>query len=204
MTDVRKNVLLIFIKNPERGNVKTRLAKTLGEQAALEVYRQLLTHTRNVTKSLQCRRQLWYSDYIDNGDSWEKKHYEKKLQKGNDLGERMKDAFRRAFGEGAERVVVIGSDCAELTSEHIRNAFRELKRHEIVIGPSRDGGYYLLGMTAFYPALFEDIPWSTSGVYDETVARIKERGRSYEKLALLNDIDTKEDLLKSGKKLEGQ
>jgi len=202
MRNSETEVLLIFIKNPKMGQVKTRLAETIGNRRAFKIYKKLLTLTRSVTDQLSCYRQLWYSQFIDNNDDWEASNYDKKIQQGNDLGERMKYAFSEAFTAGFERAVIIGSDCAELQPKHIRRAFTVLKHHDIAIGPSQDGGYYLLGMNAFYPQLFAEIDWSTSSVFKDTIDRIKTLNLTYQKLPMLNDIDTGEDLRESGRRLQ--
>lgn len=199
----RKEVLLIFIKNPEAGKVKTRLAETLGDREACRVYRKLLALTRTVSSGVECRRQLWYSRYIDGDDPWDPASYDKRLQQGDDLGERMKYAFEQAFASGFERAVVIGSDCAELEQNHIKDAFRALENRDIVIGPSKDGGYYLLGMNAPHPRLFEEISWSTASVFEDTMSRIRELDLSCEILPVLNDIDTEEDLRNAAQRLQG-
>ena len=197
MKNNSKNVLLIFIKNPEKGNVKTRLAESIGEEKALNVYHKLLQVTYEATCSLECRRQVWYSSYIDNDDIWPSDEYDKQLQNGKDLGERMKNAFKQSFSNGYEKAVIIGSDCAEMTEQIIEQAFEHLDENEVVVGPSQDGGYYLLGMRDFYPALFEDVNWSTSSVFKQTVKRIENLKLSMQLLPMLNDIDTIEDLSQS-------
>lgn len=202
MTDRNgKEVLLIFVKNPRLGKVKTRLAETVGKEKALKIYQRLLDLTRDITSDLECDRQLWYSGFIDKDDQWEESLYEKKLQKGSGLGERMENGFREAFDKGYERVVIIGSDCAQLRKENIERAFAALEDHDIVIGPSKDGGYYLLGMRAPYPQLLDNKEWSTDSVYQETVAQLKELNLSFKRLALLNDIDTEQDMIDSGARL---
>lgn len=202
MTDNNSNnVLLIFVKNPKLGEVKTRLAETVGDEKALEIYQRLLNLTRDITDGLECDRQLWYSGFIDKNDQWDESLYDKKLQRGSGLGERMKNAFREAFDEGYERAVIIGSDCAQLRRENIEMAFAALVDHDIVIGPSKDGGYYLLGMGTLYPQLFDDKEWSTDSVYNETVDQIKGLGLSFKRLPLLNDIDTERDMIESGQRL---
>lgn len=192
-----ENILLIFAKNPERGRVKTRLAESVGEEKALEIYQQLLKITKSITDKLTCNRQVWYSDFIEDEDIWSTGDYEKKLQKGSDLGERMKKAFRQAFASSYEKVIIIGSDCAALTPEIINQGFDLLEKKEVVIGPSQDGGYYLLGMREFHPRLFDDMTWSTASVYENTLTRIRELGLKYENLPELNDIDTELDLVRS-------
>ncbi|NGP88677.1 TIGR04282 family arsenosugar biosynthesis glycosyltransferase [Fodinibius halophilus] len=204
MNNSQKNVLVVFVKNPEVGKVKTRLAKTVGADVACRVYHQLLQLTRQRAKKITCARQLWYSDYIDHNDEWNEDYFEKKLQQGNGLGERMSHAFQHAFSEGFEQVVLIGSDCAELKEKHLRKAFRTLQNVDVVIGPSKDGGYYLLGMKEYLPGLFENIEWSTSQVFKETIYRIKKLDMTYEVLSELNDIDTEKDLQESSLNLQSQ
>lgn len=197
-----EKLLLIFIKNPEKGRVKTRLAERIGKEKALEVYHRLLSITKKETLPLDCNRQVWYSRYVDKDDIWENGEYEKRLQKGQNLGERMQEAFRQAFVDGYEKVAVIGSDCAELTREIIQQAFSKLEDSDVVIGPSEDGGYYLLGMKSFYPDLFADIEWSTGSVFTQTVKRVENLGLSMRVLPMLNDIDTEEDLDQSAVNIE--
>jgi len=186
--------LLIFVKNPVLGKVKTRLAKTIGDEKALLVYRYLLEHTRSVTDQLSYRRQLWYSDFIDQDDQWNSE-YEKKLQRGSNLGERMNNAFAEVFEQGVEKAVIIGSDCPGLQRQHLVDAFDALNKYETVIGPSEDGGYYLLGMNAFYPEVFEDMVWSTDTVLEQTMQTLDRLQLSCHRLPELNDIDTWRDLL---------
>jgi rSAM/selenodomain-associated transferase 1 len=191
------SLVIVFMKNPEKGKVKTRLAKTVGNDKALQVYQQLLRITKSVTDQLDVARQIWYSRYINNNDIWSDDDYEKHLQKGDSLGLRMQRAFNKAFADGYQKAVVIGSDCSTLSPELIEQSFQILDNHQTVIGPARDGGYYLLGMSAFYPSLFENKSWSTSTVFKETIHQFKEMNLSYKSLPVLNDIDTEKDLLAS-------
>lgn len=192
-----KNLLMIFIKNPVEGEVKTRLGASIGSTNALQIYKKLLTHTREVASSVETDRQVWYSSMIDHRDSWNKKKFDKKLQSGSDLGERMSTAFQKAFENGYEKVVIVGSDCADITSRHITDAFHALNTNDAVIGPSKDGGYYLLGIRKFSPDIFTGIQWSTREVFEETVSHFEHLGLSYSVLEVLNDIDTIEDLRES-------
>ena len=192
-----ENLLIIFVKNPVAGEVKTRLAASIGDMNALQVYKSLLSHTRNVASGAEADRQVWYSSKIDRRDAWESNLFEKELQSGSNLGERMGNAFSRSFEQGYKRVVIIGSDCAELTSEHIEEAFHLLESHDAVIGPSEDGGYYLLGLTQFHPEIFSDVEWSTSSVLARTIEKFEESHTSYRQLETLNDIDNEEDFKKS-------
>lgn len=190
-------VLLIFIKNPELGKVKTRLAKSIGEDKALQVYKELLEKTISVAKRTDVRRQVWYSSFIDYEDGIDTDKFEKYLQSGSDLGERMRNSFQQAFKEGVERVVIIGSDCPSLNERIIENAFDRLEENDLVIGPSEDGGYYLLGMNRIFETLFLDIEWSTESVLESTIQKAKEEELKVFQLPILNDIDIIEDLKKS-------
>lgn len=186
--------LIIFVKNPEKGRVKTRLAKSIGEDQALAVYHRLLSYTKEITKKLNCEKAVYYSDSIDHNDLWDNMIYDKHLQQGNDLGERMQDALSNAFASGKKRVVIIGSDCIELESYMIKEAFAVLDNNDVVIGPAKDGGYYLLGMKKFLPTLFENKRWSSEDLLMDTILDLKKMQSSYFLMKTLNDIDTIEDL----------
>ncbi len=188
-----EELLLVFVKNSQKGGVKTRLADAVGDDKAMQIYQKLLRYTRDILSSLKTDVQVWYSQYIPLNDMWDQIGAEKRTQHGTNLGDRMKHAFERAFAEGYHRVVIIGSDCAELTTNTIRRAFEELHEHNTVIGPSQDGGYYLLGMDQFVEEIFEDKAWSTNAVFSETVEEIEDLGLSCYRLPELNDVDTIDD-----------
>ena len=194
---MEKNLLMIFIKNPVAGEVKTRLGASIGSANALQVYKKLLSHTREIAVQVKCDREIWYSSMIDQRDSWNSDLFEKKLQQGRNLGVRMSGAFQQAFEAGYEKAVIIGSDCPELEPQHIEDAFDALRSQDAVIGPSEDGGYYLLGMKKYTPEIFSDIEWSTSSVFEETKRHFEQLGLTCKTLEVLNDIDTIEDLKKS-------
>jgi len=188
-----KQALIIFARNPIRGKVKTRLAATLGEDKALSIYQSLLEHTVQITHQLPCDRYVFYADGISLNDHWLSDVYRKENQVGADLGARMHHAFDTLFQRSYEQVLIIGTDCFELTPEILENAFTILRKHEVVIGPSVDGGYYLLGMRQLYPFLFEEKAWSTNTVYNSTIQQLEMHQISYDTLPILNDIDTEED-----------
>lgn len=195
---MNSRLLIIFVKNPVAGEVKTRLAASIGDLNALQVYKSLLAHTRNIASDVVADRQVWYSSIIDRRDAWESQLFQKKLQSGNTLGERMGVAFSQGFEQRYRKIIIIGSDCAELTSKHIENAFDKLSHHTAVVGPAEDGGYYLLGLTEFRPELFGDVKWSTPEVFDQTMEIMEQNEMEYRLLETLNDIDTEEDFKKSG------
>ncbi|MBD3617586.1 MAG: TIGR04282 family arsenosugar biosynthesis glycosyltransferase [Gracilimonas sp.] len=197
MSKENKNVILIFVKNPIKGYVKTRLAKSVGDSKALQVYQSLLQITKNITEELPCDRQVWYSQSVEENDLWDINHYSKFSQMGANLGERMQFAFKQAFENGYRKTIIIGSDCADLSPQAINKAFEALDNHQVVIGPSEDGGYYLLGMTHYFPFLFKEKKWSHDSVFQDTVNQLKSQSISFKQLPVLNDIDTESDLNKS-------
>ncbi|GAC1442036.1 MAG: TIGR04282 family arsenosugar biosynthesis glycosyltransferase [Sediminibacterium sp.] len=188
-----KTALIIFVRNPVLGKVKTRLAKVLGEEEALAVYRQLLQHTQSITRELICDRYVFYADFLNETDSWQNAVYRKYLQEGAGLGDRMRHAFETLFKKGYDRVCIIGSDCMNLTVSIVEDAFSMLAHHDAVIGPSSDGGYYLLGMKRLIPALFAGKEWSTDKVFTSTVNDIERLGLTSYLLPVIPDIDTAED-----------
>jgi len=196
-----KNILIIFVKNQEPGKVKTRLAKTKGEQNALKVYRRLVEITLEAAIGTEADKQVWYSSHADQEDGIDEHDFKKFVQIGTDLGERMSVAFRKVFYDGCKRAIIIGSDCPDITTELLEEAFTALERYDMVIGPAADGGYYLLGMNRYIPDLFTDIPWSTHTVLKCTMKKINEKNLSCYTLPELNDIDTEQDLKESGLKL---
>lgn len=189
-----KNALIIFVKNPIEGQVKTRLAKTIGNNAAVTVYKQLLQHTFSITRNLVVDKFVFYADSINNNDLWLGNIYQKQEQKGNDLGERMKNAFELIFNSGYEKTIIIGSDCYELTQQILEEAFDGLMIADAIIGPCNDGGYYLLGMKQLIPELFDGIQWSTDEVLITTKKVLQDLQLQFELLPTLNDVDDEASL----------
>ncbi len=187
-----KNVVIVFTRNTELGKVKTRLAKTIGNEAALEVYRLLLHHTEAVLSTLDCDVAVYYSSEIAPTDIWNKANYRKFIQQGEDLGRRMHEAFQEQFNLKYEKVIIVGSDLFDLTPQHIYQAFKVLEQSDAVIGPAKDGGYYLLGMKALLPGVFYNKQWSSETVFKDTIKDLKPY--QFETIETLNDIDTFEDL----------
>jgi len=194
-----KKALIIFTRNPESGQVKTRLSKTLGDEATLKIYTYLLQHTATVSKQIKADKYVFYSENILKNDLWDDDVFRKKMQNGTDLGTRMHNAFAELFELGYEKVLIVGSDLLDLNQSHIENAFEQLNQHDIVIGPSHDGGYYLLGMKAMHKNIFENKDWGTETVLEDTLSDLEQN--DVELLEELNDIDTFEDM-KHYKELE--
>lgn len=187
-------LLIIFFRNPIPGKVKTRLAATVGNQRALEIYHALSQHTSTITQYLPVARMVYYTDAIEQGDVWPDNLFKKSLQQGKDLGERMENAFNRGFDSGYAPICIIGTDCWELTGQTILEAFHALQTFDAVVGPARDGGYYLLGMNAPAKEVFRNKRWSTDTVLQETLLDFESLRLKYVKLPELSDVDTESDL----------
>ncbi len=188
----QEDLLIVFTKNLLFGKVKTRLAATIGDDNAFKIYATLIAYTCSVTKQLSCGKIVYYSDYIEQNDVWN--GCRKAAQQGNDLGERMMNAFKDAFAAATDRAVIIGTDCFEIDRHIIEHAFKQLNEHDIVIGPAMDGGYYLLGIKSLHQPLFENIPWSTETVFEATITVCNHLNLSYFLLPVLNDVDEEKDL----------
>lgn len=187
-----KKALIIFTRNPELGKVKTRLAKSVGDESALEIYKFLLKHTVAITKNLNVDKYVFYSENIHRDDIWNPEIFRKKLQTGTDLGKKMQNAFSELFEMGYEKVLIVGSDIFELGQSDIENAFEVLQTTETVIGPATDGGYYLLGMKELNATIFQNKNWGTSTVLEETLADLGQK--KYVLLEERNDVDYFEDI----------
>ena len=184
--------LLIFTRNPELGKCKTRLAATVGDEAALHIYKFLLRHTAEITEKIKVDKFVYYSEGLHKEDIWDDNRYTKRVQRGEDLGARMENAFAEAFTSGYRSVVIIGSDLYDFTQPEIEHAFKQLQDHEVVIGPAKDGGYYLLGMKTLKPHLFAHKKWGTTTVLQETLNDLKQE--SVAQLPPRNDVDYYEDI----------
>ncbi len=191
---MEKNLLIVFVKNAKLGKVKTRLAKTIGDEKALAVYKQLLDLTEGCIKKVLAEKRVYFSEEIEE-ENWTCSS--KYAQEGNDLGERMFKAFDHGFSQGYEKIVLIGSDLPEISPAVIQNGFDLLGNNDLVFGPAVDGGYYLVGMKKPQKFVFENKPWSLPELLDTTLTELKEKGISFSLLKTLNDIDTFDDLKSS-------
>lgn len=190
--------LLFFIKDPEKGKVKTRLASTVGGEMAMRLYKRFLLETlATLNKGTFLFYLCFYpADALEELRGWLGEEYLYIPQRGEDLGERMKNGITEALAMNFKRVVLIGSDIPGLPLEFIEEAFQSLEEKDAVIGPSLDGGYYLIGFKdkKFSPRAFKGIPWSTERVFEETMKILKREGLTVHTLQPRRDIDTIEDL----------
>jgi rSAM/selenodomain-associated transferase 1 len=183
--------LLIFVKAPRPGRVKTRLAETLGPNAACRAYCRMVDRLLSRLAGLD-PVQLCFApdDAAQEIRPWLQPNWRSTPQGPGDLGQRLERAFLDTFASGAQRVVVIGSDCPYVTAEDIETAWSALRDHDMVIGPAEDGGYWLLGLTANQPSLFQAIPWSSDRVFRETMIEAEKLGLKVHTLRTLADLDT--------------
>lgn len=188
----QKQALLIFQKNAEYGKVKTRLAHTAGNDEALRIYHLLTAHTHEAAKDVEAMKWLFYSSFYE-ADFEKKRDYEIRVQRGDDLGQRMCNAFADVFAAGYDAAVIIGTDCPGLTPAILREAFSALELYDLVAGPAADGGYYLLGMKRLYATLFSGKNWSTDTVLSDTLRDAQLLGLMAYQLPVLSDVDTEQD-----------
>lgn len=181
-----RDALIVFVRRPEAGKVKTRLAAAIGADRALAVYNKLLQHTEAIARPLHCDKYTFVADG-DGAAFWD--GFFVRQQQGAGLGQRMHHAFDALFKNGYRRVVIIGSDCAELTTPLLQQAFDALHKSSVLIGPATDGGYYLLGLTELLPSLFQNKSWSTGTVLADTLRDLHHLQRTPVLLPRLSDVD---------------
>jgi rSAM/selenodomain-associated transferase 1 len=197
--------LIIFVKGPEPGAVKTRLVPLLGARGAAELYRLLAEAELRATAPVadDYQRLVFFTPETarDRVAQWLPGEV-LVPQAAGDLGARMSSAFAEAFARGAERVALVGSDVPWVTRELVVEALEALDTHDLAIGPALDGGYYLLALPRPQPELFEGIAWSSAGVLEATVCRAATLRLSVHHLAPLPDIDTPDDLHREWGRIE--
>ena len=190
----RSEKLLVFVRAPRPGAVKTRLAQAIGAVPACAAYRRivatLLIHLQSLAAVELC---FTPDNAMAEIQPWLKKGWQAAPQGDGDLGLRLHSAFERAFAAGAQRVLAIGSDCPMVTADLLREAWDGLQTHDVVLGPATDGGYWLIGLRQLQPNLFRGVQWSTEDVFAETIRRVQHAGLSVRLLRELTDVDTDRD-----------
>lgn len=193
-----KNCVLFFVKYPEPGQVKTRLANQLGNELASCLYASFVLDILCPLNALNANFKICYSppDAEEKFRQWLGSDYSLVPQSGVDLGERMKNAFVDAFAGGANKAILIGSDTPDLPTDFLEVAISALTTYDVTLGPSYDGGYYLIGFNknTFEPSVFEDVEWSTNVVLQKTLDKLADIGRGVYLLPEWCDIDTAADL----------
>ena len=187
-----KTTVLVFAKAPIKGEVKTRLGKTIGMKASCWVYEKLLKHTSKILDKSKLHYVLFENQTDATLHAIFNSSKSNRLQEGEHLGNKMENAFQWAFDQGYEKVLLIGTDLWSLHEDTLIEAKQALDQNDFVIGPSYDGGYYLLGMNQMNLKIFKDVSWSTSQVFKDTLLNIRESSIYF--LDIANDIDDFEDL----------
>ncbi|MBA7501151.1 hypothetical protein ES704_03913 [subsurface metagenome] len=193
-----ERILIVFIRYPEAGCVKTRLAKSIGEKEAASFYRLFVELLLKRTDDMSSERLIFYTpaNKRDKISSWLDDDSRLFPQRGDNLGQRMSNAFQFGFARGAHEIVIVGTDIPLLNKEVILAAFKKLENRQCVIGPSFDGGYYLLGLSHFDGTIFQNINWGTDKVLDQTLEAVKRLGLTYSLLEEHFDVDDIEDLVR--------
>jgi rSAM/selenodomain-associated transferase 1 len=201
-----ENILIVFAKYPVPGQVKTRLSKSIGVFKACNIYKCFVPVVIERTRSEKYSTVVFFTpqEKLAQMKTWLGNKYDYIPQSKGSLGTRLKQAFKQMFLAGAKKVVVIGSDSPLLENQIIEQAFAELDEHDCVIGPSSDGGYYLLGAKRNIPELFDITEWSTNVVFQKTMQQVEKQRLKAKVLAEHFDIDEKEDLNLLFKKLGGK
>jgi len=198
MTQNTDSCILLFVKYPQKGKVKLRLSADLSEEIVQELYRCFVHDTLTTVQMVDAQLFVCFSpaDAQDKFQTWLGQNRQFVPQEGPDLGERMKNSFLSAFKKGFRRAIVIGSDSPDLPARFLKDAFAKLHTYEIVLGPSTDGGYYLIGFrdTSFEPSVFDDIQWGTASVLAETLKEIEQTRHRLGLLPVWSDVDTIADL----------
>lgn len=187
--------ILVFARYPEAGRCKTRLAAGLGEARALAVYRALLDHTLSAVRACAARRVLCVEpgEKVPGASDWAPGMDLYLPQRRGDLGERLAAAVEHRLRAGAKKLLLIGCDCPQISKDSLMSALGDLDNCDVTIGPTEDGGYYLLGLKGWHPFLFQDIPWSTDQVLEKTLKILKNRFLSYLLRDTFSDVDTLDD-----------
>ena len=194
-----KNQLIIFCRFPTPGKAKTRLIPQLGKESAAQIHRELAEFTLRLARGVKSTADLTpvvscHGGTLEEFQNWlGDKNYYIEQPEGN-LGEKIAQTFQSTFTEGASKVIIIGTDCPELTVEILKQAFVELESKDLVLGPAKDGGYYLIGLSSFFGELFQDISWGEKTVFTTTMEIADKHLISTGLLPMLNDIDRPEDL----------
>jgi len=196
---MNENLLIVFVKYPAPGTVKQRLAQQIGMDAAAKIYRQIAEAVVNNTAPQDATDYAVEICFDPKDDmhlvrSWLTSSDRFSSQRGDGLGARMRNAFICAFESGFKRVILIGSDCPDISSQIILQGFAHLQQKDIVIGPAYDGGYYLIGLRQPREEIFQDIEWGTEKALQQTCDKIKVAGLFFSLLPTLRDIDRVEDL----------
>jgi rSAM/selenodomain-associated transferase 1 len=189
------DALVVMVRAPRLGAVKTRLAAEVGEESALAIHRAMTERVVSAVSAGSCAVTVSYTpgDAEPELRDWLGDRFQFTPQRGAALGDRMTAAIDAQLVAGAERVVVIGTDCPTLDAATVGDALSALEHHDVVFGPASDGGYYLVGVRAAQPAIFDRVPWSCEHTLAISLVRAADAGLSVALLQEMRDVDTADD-----------
>jgi uncharacterized protein len=193
------DAVIVFARLPFEGKVKTRLASTLGDEFALKFYKACSQHIFNECRKIAKSGTSIYvffpaEDKNNRMIEWAGNDFRFFSQQGNDIGIKMLNAFKMVYSQGIKKAILIGTDIPDISSEVLYKALKALDNNEVVIGPAKDGGYYLIGMKRLYESLLGTNNWGTNKVFTETLNQLRINNISYELTPEFYDIDTEENL----------
>ncbi|MHC4110211.1 MAG: TIGR04282 family arsenosugar biosynthesis glycosyltransferase [Planctomycetota bacterium] len=198
MNKASEKCVLFFVKHPAAGKVKTRLSEHVGQDAATDLYKSFVADILTTLHAISVNFKIVFypPDAEKKFQQWLGQGYSYIRQTGKDLGQRMKNAFLQVFSDGFDKVVLIGSDIPDLPADYLELGFKTLETNDVVLGPSSDGGYYLIGFVkeAFLPDVFESITWSSADVLEQTLNILKKHEQRVYLLPQWHDVDTLTDL----------
>jgi uncharacterized protein len=194
------SALIIFAREPQLGRVKTRLKDNLPSLKIQQLYKAFIQDVCRMAGTIPCPRFLFYTgagtrDAVPFLSRFKKKFLLRR-QSGRNLGRRMLGAFEFGAKEGYGQTVIIGTDCLTLSAKDVTRAFKTLARYDCVLGPAKDGGYYLIGLRRPNPELFTGVRWGSADVLRETIGRLQKCGLSFHLLPVKEDIDTYASLIR--------
>jgi rSAM/selenodomain-associated transferase 1 len=192
-----RNLLIIFVKAPRIGEVKTRLAEHIGVEQAQKLYRAMvedLLDNLAIIDDIDLLIAVWPQDAKSDVQQWLQWEGQIDSQVPGNLGHKLHRAFEKGFEQGYRHISIIGSDLPELSHSVIKESFHQLHSYPLVLGPAKDGGFYLVGLNSLPEKLFHNINWSTSEVLEKTIENAKNYGFCYFLLPEMNDIDEYEDI----------
>jgi glycosyltransferase A (GT-A) superfamily protein (DUF2064 family) len=185
---MKETLLILFIRNAISGKLHPSVSRIAGEANALDAYMQMLGHLEAITSHLPFEKVVLYSDIVEAHDVFDPEVFSKEIQSGGTKGERLHDAFATAFKRGYSRVVLVMGECMEMGQAHITEAFESLIDAKVVVGPSEEGGYYLLGMRENCPQLFNGKDWHGEDVFLDTMLDLQSMKISYRLLDTLPEV----------------
>ncbi len=194
------SALIIFAREPKDGKTKTRLLKRFPVKLVTRFYKDFVKTVLKTAHAARCNRRFIYYAGTGSSISFLRRFENKfvlKRQMGQGLGVRMYRAFKACAKQGFDKMIIIGTDCLSLTKKDIQKAFEKLEQYDCVLGPSKDGGYYLIGLKSPHKELFENIQWSTDSVFDHTIKKLERLNKNYYLLRRQEDVDTIESLLRN-------